>query len=182
MASQEEYLSRIIALYNRHGVRGLSIERTAKLIGVTKRTLYNNFGTREELLVSIVNHSLSSHHDKMIEIASHTERSVIDMQISFLRYLYASVDNFSVLFIESLSENHPEVSRLLTDGTERKLKEFWAMNIPRGRSDGLYRSDFDIDTVASFVYAGLSSSFNARDFTEKSINNIIDFTLRGICI
>ncbi len=182
MASQEEYLSRIIALYNRYGVRGLSIERTAKMVGVTKRTLYNNFGTREELLISIVNHSLSAHHDKMIEIASHTERNAVDMQVSFLRYLYASVDNFSILFIESLCENYPEVYQLLAEGTERKLKEFWAMNIPRGRSDRLYRQDFDIDTVASFVYAGLSSCFKVRNLTPKEINDIINFTLRGICI
>ncbi len=179
MASQEEYLSRILALYNKYGVRGLSLEHTAQLIGVTKRTLYNNFGTRQELLVSIINQSISECHDKMIEIASHTEHNAIAMQVSFLRYLYSKSTVFSEIFTSSLAENFPDTAQLLRDETERKLKEFWAMNIPRGRSDGLYRTDFDIDIIASFVFNGLESNFRQQE--SKTIQNTIAFLLHGIC-
>lgn len=184
MAKQVDYIDRISALYARYGVRGLSLDRLSARIGVTKRTLYNNFGTQRELLQVLVDHRLQRDRDRILSIASSPNQNAVSLQLQTLEYLAEVREGESMLFLDSLRENYPEIYSYFVARSERLIKEFFAMNIPRGRSEGLYRTDFDIDLVSSLVFRtlGVSSSALWMEGVDvaKLRRGVILFLVRGM--
>lgn len=183
----KEYLESIIKIFYEYGVRGLTMDQLASKIGLTKRTLYNNFGTKEELLKAILDHDYHNSRDSILHIASNPKTNAISIYIEVINLINISKDNSSVLFLQSLRESYP----LLYDYTRveslRLINEFFALNIPRGRSEGLYRSDFNIDILASFIY-GAIYHFAAYNLGEtqtaeelcKRKKEIMTMLLRGV--
>lgn len=184
MAKQVDYIDRISALYARYGVRGLSLDRLSARIGVTKRTLYNNFGTQRELLQVLVDHRLQRDRDRILSIASSPDQNAVSLQLQTLEYLAEVREGESMLFLDSLRENYPEIYSYFVARSERLIKEFFAMNIPRGRSEGLYRTDFDIDLVSSLVFRTLGVSSSALWMEGVDIaklrRGVILFLVRGM--
>lgn len=184
MAKQVDYIDRISALYAQYGVRGLSLDRLSARIGVTKRTLYNNFGTQRELLQVLVDHRLQRDRDRILSIASSPNQNAVSLQLQTLEYLAEVREGESMLFLDSLRENYPEIYSYFVARSERLIKEFFAMNIPRGRSEGLYRTDFDIDLVSSLVFRtlGVSSSALWMEGVDvaKLRRGVILFLVRGM--
>lgn len=184
MAKQVDYIDRISALYARYGVRGLSLDRLSARIGVTKRTLYNNFGTQRELLQVLVDHRLQRDRDRILSIASSPNQNAVSLQLQTLEYLAEVREGESMLFLDSLRENYPEIYSYFVARSERLIKEFFAMNIPRGRSEGLYRTDFDIDLVSSLVFRTLGVSSSALWMEGVDIaklrRGVILFLVRGM--
>lgn len=184
MAKQVDYIDRISALYARYGVRGLSLDRLSARIGVTKRTLYNNFGTQRELLQVLVDHRLQRDRDRILSIASSPDQNAVSLQLQTLEYLAEVREGESMLFLDSLRENYPEIYSYFVARSEHLIKEFFAMNIPRGRSEGLYRTDFDIDLVSSLVFRTLGVSSSALWMEGVDIaklrRGVILFLVRGM--
>lgn len=184
MAKQVDYIDRISVLYAQYGVRGLSLDRLSARIGVTKRTLYNNFGTQRELLQVLVDHRLQRDRDRILSIASSPDQNAVSLQLQTLEYLAEVREGESMLFLDSLRENYPEIYSYFVARSERLIKEFFAMNIPRGRSEGLYRTDFDIDLVSSLVFRTLGVSSSALWMEGVDIaklrRGVILFLVRGM--
>lgn len=187
MPKPEEYLESISTIVNNFGVRGLTMEQIAYKIGVTKRTLYNNFGTKEELVKAIIDFKFLKMRETVLELASHPNKNAINIHLSVMWFSTRHRDESSLLFLQTLRENYPELFEYMTHKSQRMMNEFFALNIPRGRSEGLYRADFDIDIIASFAYMSINNfidSFLSDDISslekEKMRSQVVTLILRGM--
>lgn len=186
MAKQEVYLDRVHALFMKYGVRGLTMEQLAKSIGVTKRTLYNNFGTREELLRVLIDYKSAGYREALLGLSSQPGKNAILVLLSVLDYLAASNSETTIVFLRSLYENHQDLYQYMKRKGERLVKEFFAMNIPRGRSEGLYRGDFDIDVIAILSYGSIDSFAENWPAQQDAVEvasvrrQVLTFLIRGM--
>lgn len=187
MPKPEEYLESISEIVNSFGVRGLTMEQIASKIGITKRTLYNNFGTKEELVKAIIDFKFLKMRETVLELASHPNKNAINIHLSVMWFSTRHRDESSLLFLKTLRENYPELFEYMTHKSQRMMNEFFALNIPRGRSEGLYRTDFDIDIIASFAYMSINNfidSFLSNDISsmekEKMRSQVVTLLLRGM--
>lgn len=187
MPKPEEYLEIITDIINKYGVRGLTMDQIAAKMGVTKRTLYNNFGTKEELLKSIIDYKFLKIRDIILELASHPTRNAIQIHLSVMNSAVQQKDESSCIFVQSLHDNHPDLFDYMTQKSQRLMNEFFALNIPRGRTEGLYRNDFDIDIVSTFAHGALNSFLenmlhqNGNVFDKEKIQRqVVTLLLRGM--
>lgn len=182
--NKEKYLFRIIPLLKVEGL-SLSMDNIADEIGVSRKTLYNNFQSKDELMAQC-SARLLKEFSKMTQCLTDADVPVAEG----FRDGILGVRNFfreaSHVFTRDLMEMYPGLaSDSHNSGTslfEQRLRE----NIERGQADGTYRSDVDPALFSKFIAFSVFSFFQKEIMTGKScpadeyFDKVIDFNLHAI--
>ena len=59
VSSKDKYTVQVFELFKQYGL-SLNMEQIAQNLGLTKKTLYNNFTSKQELISTVVNHFYAS--------------------------------------------------------------------------------------------------------------------------
>lgn len=68
--NREEILEKITDLFWEKGFEGISINEAVARTGVNKFSLYNEFGDKEKLFLSCIDHYISNSCDLLVKILS----------------------------------------------------------------------------------------------------------------
>ena len=167
----------------RHGVKSVKMDDIANLLGISKRTLYEIYSNKEELLLECVRLHEEEYDRHMLEYGNSQKHSVIDIIIEFYKIQIEGVNGVSPIFFHDLHKYHHvmdffDKKRLLRN---KNAKEFFM----RGVAEGYFRSDIDFDIVLrigqeSMDYAMRTEMY--KDYDMKHVlHNILFLFLRGLC-
>lgn len=158
---QDAYLSGIIRILKEEGL-GLSMETVAQKLGVTKKTLYNRFQSKEqmiedclELVARQFRESLECMDDESIPIEKRFE-----MGVSTLRQYFKEMSH---AFMRDLMEMYPQKASMDHTAGSSYFEEKIAQNIVEGIRSGAYRQDIDPALFARYI------SFSIFSFFQKEV-------------
>lgn len=179
----EKILKTSMREFLRRGVKSVKMDDIANLLGISKRTLYEIYSNKEELLLECVRRHEEEYDLHMAKYASNTSHNVIDIIIEFYKHQIEGVNSVSPVFLHDLHKYHDvteffEKKRLLRN---RSAKEFFM----RGVCEGYFRSDIDFDIVLrigqeSIDYAMRTEMYKIYDM-KHLLHNILFLFLRGLC-
>ena len=139
----------------------------AKEFGISKKTLYQKYKNKEDLLEEVLLHKLEElivrlqYLDEKIENA--VERMICrDEQIEKLSH---SNDN---LLIRQLLRYYPGIFHKHMLNFSEKFSEVLVHNIEKGRKQGLYRDDFDAEIYAK-IFFQLVMSYDSSPYIDSKI-------------
>ena len=122
-------------LFYKEGVRAVTMDKVAHSLRMSKRTLYELFADKEDLLVACIEDSYKEFNDKM-RAATKPEDSVIDIILrSFSFRLEWSKDISPAFFSEA--HNYPKVNTLFERQSESMRADFCEF-YHRGVDEGLF--------------------------------------------
>lgn len=122
-------------LFYKEGVRAVTMDKVAHSLRMSKRTLYELFADKEDLLVACIEDSYKEFNDKM-RAATKPEDSVIDIILrSFSFRLEWSKDISPAFFSEA--HNYPKVETLFERQSESMRADFCEF-YHRGVDEGLF--------------------------------------------
>lgn len=160
---QRKYIDKAISVFKQNGLR-LSLEEVATKMGVTKKTIYNHFATKEELLQACIQ---SISYDFQQAFGSLDEPG--DSAIENLRNGFSRIDRFftelSPLFFHDIMRLNLSLAmseHLIGSGLFREKLE---ANLKLGIQEGVYRPE--LNTLFTSQYL----SYSIFGFY---INNIIN--------
>lgn len=177
MPTPESYLEKIEPIFLKYGANTLSIDQIATKIGITKKTLYNNFGNREDVIKALIDLKFSRLRETLISAASEPHNSSIKVMLEIMISTNNLWQNWDGIFLLSLHEALSDTYIYMVQKSLRTLNEFFALNIPKGRSEGLFRADFDMDDIASFINNAFTST---QKESANSSHNTIFVIIRGM--
>lgn len=155
--SKNKYILLLLALFRKKGLN-LTMEEIAKGIKLTKKTLYNNFSCKEDLLREVLTFVISD-LETQIDIALDKGKDAIEALCLTSRVLSLGLDKIGSHLINDSAVYMPELTMLDLKGgmnfNTRMIKE----NLNRGISEGLYRDDLDKDLTAVFFTAAMSQLY-----------------------
>lgn len=122
-------------------------------LGMSKKTLYQHFPSKEELLGAVVN--------KLHEgTASQIESIVTDQSIDFVQKLQGALNILAAFqakmtphFMTDLEKHAPEVCRFSNDFRRDRIRTVMSQLVSEGIEKGYFRSDIDPELIV-LVYAG----------------------------
>ena len=165
------------------GVKSVKMDDIANLLGISKRTLYEIYSNKEELLLECVRMHEEECDRQMAEYGNSPKHSVIDIIIEFYKHQIEGVNGVSPIFFYDLHRYHSvieyfEQKRQLRN---KNAKEFFM----RGVHEGYFRSDIDFDIVLrigqeSMDYAMRTEMYKNYDM-KHILHNILLLFLRGLC-
>jgi len=189
MELKERIIDEATRMFHESGIKSVRMDDIASACGISKRTLYENFSDREEL----IRHSLQYHLD--LSEAAVQER---------IKGAENAIDEFRVLFWHSggMRDSNARVMKdlikfypgIFNDFLERhhykvieKNKERFEAGIGQGMFLDQIDTEFMARTMTSYLY-GLKKDFEDYDFSKKTDNKqserpfqyAIMYFLRGI--
>lgn len=178
---------RIIAAANEaftsKGVRAVKMDDLAKSLSISKRTLYEIFDDKEQLLLACINENTKTFRLDMEKFIIKTKPSPIAVILEFYRVQMLRLTNVTPEFYADI-DRYPKVVEWLEQHKEQnrgEIKKFF----DQGITEGYFVNDVDFslasmagDAVREFVM----SRQLFRKYSMKKIFHDLVFTfIRGFC-
>ena len=179
---KEKILMTAIALFHKHGIRCVKMDDIANELKISKRTLYEIYSNKEELLFEVVRHDKQREKQRMDEIGR-TESNVINIIIEVCRFRIEEFSKINPLFFEEVHK-YPELLayiRRLHDERETDAHAF----IQRGIEEGLFLPNVNYDIVRTLTVASQSAIMNQYLYRKYDVKDLayvsILFFIRAYC-
>jgi len=155
-------------LFVKHGIKRISMDEIASKLGISKRTIYQNFKDKEDLLLQYIRH-LELMQIEYVRDLSKNEQTVVHV---FLRTIemHKEFDFFNVQFLDDVEKYYPKAKQELIEQQKRGItfiKEF----LEEGIKQRVIREDLNIEVVSFLLQDSSRTFINATRVTNKSFSN-----------
>lgn len=150
MATPETILKETLALYKKMGIRAVTMDLVAEHLGMSKRTLYELFPNKNDLINACLSLAIEERKAKAQEIINKSEH-IIETFILFMRFHINELNQVNPLFIYDLKKYHPEISCQKTNEFNTNMQSNIAKFIEMGKTQQLFREDVDSSIASKLV-------------------------------
>lgn len=163
-----------INLFSHYGIRGVSMSQIAGALQMSKKTLYEEFDNKEQLLLEC----LKNEKERIKKILTKTEQSAtnsLELIVLTISDMYHYKSNFCPSFfkdIQNFEEANNQVMNLRAALYQKYMNYF-----QQGIKDGYFLTDYKYEAISSLFVDQLNSWNN----TIPQQPYIVLAFLRGIC-
>lgn len=148
-ATKEEIIRTTQALITRNGIRAVRVDEIAQTLGISKRTLYEMFADKDELVSACLD--FMSHQQRERLAAYRKRRSGSSLQRAF-KLVYEYIDHLYMVESSFLSDLRHKV--IYAEHFDEH-REFWrnelAHHLEGSREEGLLLSEIDAQSFAERI-------------------------------
>ena len=162
----KSFLEKVAELFIENGAKTLTMDDIAREFGMSKKTLYQKYTTKEALLEDVLEYKLTEVIEKLNKMDKQIENAVDRMYCRDEEIEKAARSNNSVL-IRQLLKYYPTIFNKHMMNFSERFTEVLVQNIERGREQGYYRKDFDAALYAS-IYFQMVMSYDSSPFLDTS--------------
>ncbi|HSY77159.1 MAG TPA: TetR/AcrR family transcriptional regulator [Bacteroidia bacterium] len=163
MKVQQQILKGAEELFFRYGLKSITMDDIAKHLGMSKRTIYENYPTKD----SIISALLTAHRESTItDIESHRKsaKNAVEEIILTMQHLKSMSDMMNPRLLFELKKFHPKVWGEFLDMKQNIIMQCVADNIKWGIKQSIYRKELDVETLARLRVEQLELAWNPEVF------------------
>lgn len=134
-------------LFLKHGVRTITMDDIATHLGISKKTIYQYFDTKEQMVVEVARQYMEK-EKAAFDAMRTTTTDPLDESIQMMLYTSRTLGNASPTLPDEVSRYFPEAWKMLYDFNRNYYIAATRDNIVRGQAAGLYRADLDAEILA----------------------------------
>ena len=169
MEAKERILEKANELFHRYGIRSVSMDDIAAQLGMSKKTLYQYYTDKEELVHAVFDIALKINKSNCLECTKKGENAIHEVFLSFdIREEMLKTMNPSVLF--DMQKYHPSAYKKFEEFKNGFLYRMIKANLERGIKEELYREEIDIDVLTRYRLYSVLLSFNPEVFPTAKNN------------
>ena len=163
------------------GIKAVRMDDLASQIGISKRTLYEMFKDKEELLIDCLLYSNQREKERVNDIRSKS-KNVLEVILGVFLYSIEMLHETNKLFFEDIKK-YPAAYKLVQEVRNIDSKEKMAF-FRQGVEQGIFRSDINFPIVNELVKQQFNLLVNTDFFSHHPFLDVYEsimFTyLRGI--
>ena len=172
-------------LFKTYGIKSVTMDSLASHIGMSKRTIYEVFSDKDELLIGVLKWMAEKKKGLVKRILDESENSIV----AIFKILEIGQDHFqgmSPAFQADMKKYHHEVLMKKTDKCEMPDYRNNIQLIERGIKEKLFRKDINPDLINRCLYSMVRSTMDQdlypfEQFPRREVvKNIFINYLRGI--
>lgn len=154
-------LESISELIRNKGFRNLTMDSVSRTLGMSKRTLYEIFGSKEAMTKTVIAYHHVRLHEEYDEIFRHASNVMEGVVKVFIRHRDL-MSNVSADFFRDIHELYPELKDEYQ--ANQKQLDIWMEKFFRqGMSQGVFRSDVDFRVMCQLYKVQLESLKRMED-------------------
>ncbi|MBQ7513465.1 MAG: TetR/AcrR family transcriptional regulator [Prevotella sp.] len=170
-----------IRAFIEHGIRAVKMDDISKKLSVSKRTVYEIFNDKEDLIYECVKYHDQEKQQYLADYAR--EHHVIDIVMEAYRLKARETHKINPTFYQDIMR-YPKVEQYIRKERERgrnDLRKF----MQRGVEEGFFRADINYDIIVHLIDAMESHLMNSQLLhqyrLEELFVNFFLVALRGVC-
>jgi len=163
MEAKERILVKADELFHRYGIRSVSMDDIAAQLGMSKKTLYQFYTDKEELVREVVIAILNKHKEQCDADHRISENPIHECFLAFDR-MQEMFSKMNPIIIFDLEKYHPSVYKIFHEHKYTFLYQVVRSNLEKGIEQGIYREDIDVDVITRFRIESTMLPFNSEMF------------------
>ena len=174
-------------LFCQYGFKSVTMDDIAKHLGISKKTIYQNFKDKNELINILIHDRIVNQDLQMNKCTVESENAVQDVFFTMQDMDYFLNTMNPVLFYD-LQKYHQEAWLNFMAFKEKEIGKKIMENLERGIKEGLYREDLNVEIITKMRLGQVDMVFTQNayyDTNKNSLSNImVEITrhfLFGIC-
>jgi TetR/AcrR family transcriptional regulator, cholesterol catabolism regulator len=141
------FLLRVYELYNRFGIKSVTMDDVARELGISKKTLYECIEDKSELVKHVMQMVYRYHGEKLQEITSKGMNAIEEL-FEVNRYMTQMIKEQNPTLGYDMQKYYPELHKELMDEQRRRMHDAIKANLIKGIEEGLYRKEMNIDILS----------------------------------
>lgn len=171
-----------VLLFKQKGIRAVKMDDIATDMGISKRTLYEIYSNKEDLLFECVKHDSEKMTKQLSDYAAKAENEM-DVIAFFLKLKLKDLGTINPKFFYDTQKYSRIVEFLHEYNEKQREKSFHFMR--KGIEHGFFRDDINYDIVHKMGDAAINYVMQAKMYRKYSIKEIfhtfITVYMRGCC-
>jgi len=159
-----EQTDRIIAgaedLFLRAGIRSVTMDDIARHLGMSKKTVYQFFKDKNELVLGLVKKKLKDDEDQMCGIMGQSG-NVIEQMIAMMKCSEEIFSRINPIVIHDMQKYHPEAWKQFQNFKSGFLVQTLENLLTEGIKEGYIRPELDVKILARMRMAQVEMGFNS---------------------
>jgi len=186
METREKILHATAELFFRFGIRSVTMDDIAKHLSMSKKTIYQYFRDKDELIHCLMEDMLKRNRVEFQEIYDNSENVIMEV-LNTMKHIGQMFSKMNPSIFNDLQKYHPDSWRLFTDFKEEYMEKMVIDSIERGIKDGLVRKDLNAKVVSRLRIGEVEMGMDPKLFppAQYSLAEVqvamIDHFLHGIC-
>lgn len=144
-------------------MKSITMDEIARQLGVSKKTLYQHFKDKNEIVLKTAEHHIDQIHSQLIELLT-TAHDPIHELILVSEHMSSIISNVSEALMYDLQRFFPDAYKIFNDHKCSEMYDVIRRNLELGVSKGLYRKDINVDILARLRVEQVSMGFDTRTF------------------
>jgi hypothetical protein len=174
-------------LFCQYGFKSVTMDDIAKHLGMSKKTIYQHFKDKDELVNILIKDKLSV-QDCNMGLSAKNARDAVEEIFFAIDNMHGLLTGMNPKLFYDLQKYHPKAWLYFKNFREKKLGKVISENLERGIKEGFYRKEIKIDILTQMRLAQVDIIFNQHDHYTTNKYTIaqvmIELTehfLQGIC-
>jgi AcrR family transcriptional regulator len=151
------------------GIKSVTMDDIAKHLGMSKKTIYQFFKDKNELVIALVKKKLKEDEDQISDIISRSG-NVIEEMINMMKCSEEIFSRINPIVIHDMQKYHPdawaEFQKFKADVLISTLEEL----LSKGIKQGYIRPDIDVRIIARMRVSQVEMGFNTAIFPMIEFN------------
>ena len=183
--TKEKILEIAEGLFNRYGVRSVSMDDIARELSISKKTIYQYFKDKDELVSLFAKAHIERNRIEVDTARDETGNAIEEMfKLSACIRDHVKTVNPSMIF--DLQKYHPKAWSYWLAYKSEFIKGTILDTIARGKVEGYFREDLNAEILATYRVETIEMTFDGRvfprekfDFTEVQMT-LFNHFVRGL--
>ena len=169
--------------FMRKGIKAVRMDDIANLLSISKRTLYEIYSNKEELLLEGVKMYEEEYEAYMSKFAANHEHDVMDIIIEYYNHQIEFFSDINSKYLEELHRYSHVVEYLEKRGKMRR--ETKRLFFEQGIKEGFFRSDLDYEILSGIINCSMDYIFEGQLYKKYGmtvlLHNVVLLFIRGVC-
>lgn len=172
---QEIIVSMATRLFEQFGIRSVSIDNVCTELRISKKTFYNYFPQKEDLVEAVLIYQRKVNLEKYGKILKN--KNAIDSLILIIKEIKKSVEHESVSMCYDLEKYYPKINEKFELEKREGIRAGFELNLRQGIEEGYYRDDLDVELISFFHSIQIKNTFEQmnQDPKKYSKKRLVDF-------
>ena len=185
METRKRILEIATEQFARFGVRTVTMEDLARQVGISKKTIYQEFEDKKDLVKAVFAAILEEDQRKLSHILEQKD-GVIEHLVQTSRMMRDRLTSINPLVIMEVQKYFPEAWKLFESFKDQTIQKDLVNVLELGKKLGYFREEIDSRILAKVRLNQITTAFDAKNFSDPEYNVleeqlvIMDHFLHGI--
>lgn len=178
-------LLKVRDLYMKYGIKSITMDDVASEMGISKKTLYQYVTDKDDLVGKFIENEIALRFEEIFKCFK-IGFNAIEELFEISMFMNRMVKNQKPATEYDLRKYYPHHYEKTVKARREGIYNYILLNLKKGKEEGLYREDLDVDIIAK-LYLSRSESdhfnglFTAEEFASTRLfTELLVYHVRGI--
>lgn len=172
-------------LFMKYGIRSVSMDNIANHLGVSKKTLYQYFTDKDDIVASVTRDHLKKERIQMEEVESRSKNAV-DMLVNLALCLRENMRGMNPSLLFDLQKYHHKAWEIWIEYRNKHVRQSIISNLEQGKAEGYFRPEVNNEILTTMRLENIQIVFDHTLFPhdkyslEEVQNQILEHFAYGL--